>query len=123
MLYIAAISYFFLLRCSYTTGVAITAGSVGGIIFPLMLQRTVSLGRLCLGDSIYMHNIYRYMLFGDIAKSRSWESSIRCAKSAKSGGPAPGGPARDSTGRRQLGAGLGIVVMRTTRPSSEMRIY
>ncbi|KIN00264.1 hypothetical protein OIDMADRAFT_104220 [Oidiodendron maius Zn] len=35
----AAISHFFLVRRGYATGVAMTAGSVGGIIFPLMLQR------------------------------------------------------------------------------------
>jgi MFS family permease len=35
----AAISHFFLVRRGLATGVAMTAGSVGGIIFPLMLQR------------------------------------------------------------------------------------
>jgi Na+/melibiose symporter-like transporter len=35
----AAISHFFLVRRGYATGIAMTAGSVGGIIFPLMLQR------------------------------------------------------------------------------------
>jgi MFS family permease len=35
----AAISHFFLTRRGYATGVAMTAGSVGGVIFPLMLQK------------------------------------------------------------------------------------
>lgn len=35
----AAISHFFLVRRGYATGLAMTAGSVGGIIFPLMLQK------------------------------------------------------------------------------------
>jgi MFS family permease len=35
----AAISHFFLVRRGLATGVAMTAGSVGGVIFPLMLQR------------------------------------------------------------------------------------
>lgn len=35
----AAISHFFLVKRGLATGVAMTAGSVGGIIFPLMLQR------------------------------------------------------------------------------------
>lgn len=35
----AAISHFFLVKRGYATGIAMTSGSVGGVIFPLMLQR------------------------------------------------------------------------------------
>ncbi|KAH7355032.1 major facilitator superfamily domain-containing protein [Rhexocercosporidium sp. MPI-PUGE-AT-0058] len=36
---IASIGHFFLVRRGNATGIAMTAGSIGGIIFPLMLQR------------------------------------------------------------------------------------
>lgn len=35
----AAVSHFFLVRRGLATGIAMTAGSVGGVVFPLMLQR------------------------------------------------------------------------------------
>lgn len=40
---IAAIGHFFLMKRGNATGVAMTSGSIGGVIFPLMLQKLIPL--------------------------------------------------------------------------------
>jgi len=69
---IAAIGHFFRARRGFATGVASTAGSVGGIIFPIMLQRLLTsvgwanairiLAAVCLGVTIVANFLIRSRL-------------------------------------------------------------
>ncbi|KAK3335707.1 major facilitator superfamily domain-containing protein [Cercophora scortea] len=82
---IAAVGHFFLLRRGLATGIASTAGSVAGVVFPLMLQRLFTtvgwawamraLALVCLAATIVANFLVRSRL--PPAKDASPHPSIR----------------------------------------------